>query len=405
MSNENGNGNATGGTAHGQQNVTLPLPAQQQPPPQAVPPFPVDLQDLQGLPLGRDLDPAYSMTDASPAVQLAHIEHTFSEGPFPFPSTPYHRLVHGAAPSQIREIEESPDDYFLAQLYGGGREHREQNPDVEADIELKMNAWALGNVQVFKVDSTTTTTRPFDGACIAIARVPRENTDARDFIKAKRVFSWAGGPHVIFHEVKPNTESWVLMDMVSSQRLSGDQAVLDQVLVHIKMVLAAHPAFVAFVNQIAQQAGFLGTTTTERTAELMSTWYVAFIPSIRLDTTTAAYQLRGMPPNIPTAAHRRLQSIIRDHADDFYRIGLTRFYTRKAAFDPCVLCRSENHPSHACPFPRIPGWFGLTADAIANRLRNLANAGGHGAGGNGIRGRGTFRGHVTRGRGGRGRGN
>ncbi|KAJ8095396.1 hypothetical protein PM082_023166 [Marasmius tenuissimus] len=367
-------------------------------PPPVVFPFPIDLCSLEGLPRGQDQDPTRNMTDAIPAVQLTHIEHTFSEGPFPLPMAAHFRLVYRVASLQVEEIECDPDNYAFAQFYGGGKRHRENYPDTEVDLENKINAWALGTVTVIRADSTVHSDKPFDGLSIAIVQIPKENTELKAFIMSRRVFSWAEGPHVLFHKVNPTAEAWPLIDMVSLQRLPSDQASLDRLLVHIKLILAFHPAMVAFVHQIAQNTGFLGTTTAERMAELMSTWYIVFIETTKLDTAASAYQLRGMPLNILTLTHRRLLSIIREHADDFYRLGLTHFCTRVPAFKPCLLCRSECHPSHGCPYPKIPGWFGPSLDTIRNWIREhtsigFAAAWGHGRGGWGIRGRGNFGGH------------
>ncbi|KAK1233234.1 hypothetical protein PQX77_003614 [Marasmius sp. AFHP31] len=369
-----------------------------QPPAPAVLPFPIDLRSLAGLPLGRDQDPTKNLTDAIPGVHLPHIEYSFSDGPFPRPTAAYYRLIYGIAASQVEEIEANPGAYRLAQFYGGGKRHRESHPNAEAELEEKLNSWGLGTFRVIKADSTVRTSKPFDGVCVAIVQLPEGNADARTFIESKRVFSWADGPHIIFHEVNPEAEAWPLMDMVSSQRLPGDQDTLDRLLVHVKVILASHPAMVAFVHQIAQPAGFLGTTTAERLAELMSTWYFAYIPSIKLDTTESAYQLRGMPLNIPTLVHRRLLSIIRDHADDFYRVGLTRFRTRTPAFKPCLMCRSESHPSHSCPYPRIPGWFGPSLETVLNWIREHQNIGHNPTRGRGRGGRGG--GFIGQGRGG-----
>jgi hypothetical protein len=65
----------------------------------------------------------------------------------------------------------------------------------------------------------------------------------------------------------------------------------------------------------------------------------------------------------------------------------------------CVWCKSNTHPAHACPFPKIPDWLGLVPTAASSALAQAESPTNRGRGCG--RGRGSGRG-PSRGRGGRG---
>lgn len=112
------------------------------------------------------------------------------------------------------------------------------------------------------------------------------------------------------------------------------------------------------------------------------------------------------PPNFTLKQYFDWTNILRSffYVSEDYGYGTAR---QDAQF-MCVGCKSFDHPTGLCPFPKIPGWFGpsITEDTNATLDNRSMFHHGQGSPNNNRGGRGTSRGHsrgAVRGRGWKGK--
>ncbi|KAK1217943.1 hypothetical protein PQX77_019382 [Marasmius sp. AFHP31] len=365
----------------------------------------VDVALLPEIPLGRELDPAFRKTNADQSIRPVGVQHPFGEGPYPAPTGAFHRLTRGTAQTQIDEITNSPEKYMTIQFFGGGNDHKAKHEYVEKTVAENINGWGRGMVKVKKADTPNDGKPkggPFDGPCFAILELEKENITLREFLSEHCVFSWEEGPHVFIKEVD-TSETWVIMDITSTQELPSDQTSIRTTFQHIVSKLLDHEPFLAAVNRLAPYIQFKGYTERERAWEYVNTWYMVYIPTTKHDgSEEGVYQIRGQPLPIPPKSHRNLLETICVHPNrDFFMMGLTRYSTIGAAFNACVWCRSDHHPSYLCPYPVQPGWYGPTRAQTIQTLKDVSSRNPR----NNTAGRGNSRpdnrGHRGRGSGGR----
>lgn len=99
------------------------------------------------------------------------------------------------------------------------------------------------------------------------------------------------------------------------------------------------------------------------------------------------------PPNFSLKQYFDWTSLLRDffYISEDYGYGTAR---QDAQFT-CVGCKSFDHPTGLCPFPKIPGWFGPSTAEETNATLDNRTMSHHGRGmqNNGRGGRGMTRGH------------
>lgn len=369
-------------------------------PPPFVFPDPYDMTDL---PSDRNLNPSIQQSQQGPERHVPADKATpFTRAVFPRIVIPYKLLVANLDAVIVEQIQQAaPDTYLAVVVFGAGNKFFREHPTCNADITAFIRTLGVGD----------------DLSNLSIAKaVPRNNPNQKRDFERPWTMVLGGAPqelkeYLVWHQtfaVHPELtfsvlpfdsglQSWVIMNISGDAVQEGDAAKRD-VLGKIKALLWHNPRFRAIADKSLAAVGIAGSCS-ERAYKATTSFEITYIESNNAQGIHAPiWQLTGRPLSSDPLLHEEFLASVRQQR---YWVGLHMLTIDKRIVD-CVWCKSNTHPAHACPFPKIPDWLGLVPTAASSPLAQAESPTNRGRGRG--RGRGSGRGRGGRGDANRGRG-
>ncbi|KAF8059883.1 hypothetical protein FPV67DRAFT_1674377 [Lyophyllum atratum] len=324
-------------------------------------PDPFSMVDL---PADEELNP-YIQTS-----QRGEMEHTpagnatpFTRSVFPRVVIPYKLLVANLDVHIVKKIEESPPDTYLAvsSLSSLG---------IGANPELTI----ARAVPRGKIDQKRDFERPWamvlEGA----------SDELKEFLIWQQTFAVSRDLAFSVVPFDKDLKSWVIMN-ISGDVVQPGEAAMHKALGGIKKVLWHDLRFRAIADKFCATKPFNLTYIESDNAQ---------------GTHAPIWQLTGRPLSSNPDVQEAFLNNVRNHR---YWVGIHMLVIDQRLVN-CVWCKSDTHPAHACPFPKVNDWLSPASTAASKALAQIdgSSARGRGRG----RGRGNGRGRGGRGNPGRG---
>jgi hypothetical protein len=358
---------------------------------------------MTDLPSDRNLNPSIQQSQQGPERHVPADKATpFTRAVFPRIVIPYKLLVANLDAVIVEQIQQAaPDTYLAVVVFGAGNKFFREHPTCNADITAFIRTLGVGD----------------DLSNLSIAKaVPRNNPNQKRDFERPWTMVLGGAPqelkeYLVWHQtfaVHPELtfsvlpfdsglQSWVIMNISGDAVQEGDAAKRD-VLGKIKALLWHNPRFRAIADKSLAAVGIAGSCS-ERAYKATTSFEITYIESNNAQGIHAPiWQLTGRPLSSDPLLHEEFLASVRQQR---YWVGLHMLTIDKRIVD-CVWCKSNTHPAHACPFPKIPDWLGLVPTAASSALAQAESPTNRGRGRG--RGRGSGRGRGGRGDANRGRG-
>ncbi|KAF8067088.1 hypothetical protein FPV67DRAFT_1228003 [Lyophyllum atratum] len=354
-----------------------------------------DAFSMIGLPADQEHNP-YSHTSQRGEMAHAPVDNAtpFTRSVFPRIVIPYKLLVANLDLHIVQKIEESPSDTYLAVVpHGAGNKYYRDHPNANTEILTFLNTLGIGSnselsiakaVPRGKIDQKRDFERPWamvlEGA----------STELREFLTWQQTFAVSRTLAFSVIPFDKDLKPWVIMN-ISGDAVQPGTAPMIKALGEIKKVLWHDPRFRAIADKCLAALNIAGSCS-ERVVKATTSFNLTYIESDNAQGVHAPiWQLTGRPLSSIHDVQESFLNIIRNHR---YWVGLHMLVIDNRIVN-CVWCKSDTHPAHACPFPKVDDWLGPIPSAASKALAQIDGAPARGRG----RGRGNGRG---RGRGGRG---
>jgi hypothetical protein len=359
---------------------------------------------MTDLPSDRNLNPSIQQSQQGPERHVPADKATpFTRAVFPRIVIPYKLLVANLDAVIVEQIQQAaPDTYLAVVVFGAGNKYFREHPTCNSDITSFIKTLGVGddlsNLSIAKavLRNNPNQKRDFERPwTMVLGGAPQE---LKEYLVWHQTF--AVHPELTFSVLPFNSglQSWVIMNISRDAVQKGDAAKRD-VLGKIKALLWHSPHFRAITDKCLATVGIAGSCS-ERAYKATTSFEITYIESNNAQGIHAPiWQLTGRPLSSDPLLHEEFLASVRQQ---HYWVGLHMLTIDKCIVD-CVWCKSNTHPAHACPFPKIPDWLGLVPTAASSALAQAespTNRGrGHGHGRGSGRGRGGC-GDTSRGRGG-----
>ena len=346
-----------------------------------------DPYDMMDLPSDRNLNPSIQQSQQGPERHvLADKATPFTRAVFPRIVIPYKLLVANLNAVIVEQIQQAaPDTYLAVIVFGAGNKYFREHPTCNADITSFTKMLGVGD----------------DLSNLSIAKaVPCNNPNQKCDFERPWTMVLGGAPqelkeYLVWHQtfvVHPELtfsvlsfdsglQSWVIMNISRDAVQEGD-AVKRDVLGKIKALLWHSPCFHVIADKCLAAVGIAGSCS--KCAYKATTLFeVTYIESNNAQGIHAPiWQLTRRPLSSDPLLHKEFLASV---CQQCYWVGLHMPTIDKCIVD-CVWCKSNMHPAHACPFPKIPDWLGLVPTAASSALAqaesptNRGQGHGHGCG-------------------------
>ncbi|GLB44701.1 putative RNase H [Lyophyllum shimeji] len=364
-------------------------------PPAYVYPDPSSMVDL---PTDEDQNPSIQTSQRGEMDHIPVDNATpFTRSVFPRVVIPYKLLVANLDSHIVEKIEESPPDTFLAVVaFGAGNKFFREHPNANSEVLTFLKTLGIGTNPDLSVARAVARNKPnqrrdFERPWTMV--LEGASDELKEFLVWQQTF--AVSRDLAFNVLPFDTglSSWVIMNISGDAVQPGDAA-KHKALGEIKKVLWHDPRFRAIADKCLAAQNISGSCS-ERAVKATNPFNITFIDSDNAQGVHAPiWQLTGRPLSSDPAIQEEFLLNIRSHR---YWVGMHMLVIDKRIVN-CVWCKSDTHPSHACPFPKVHDWLGPIPTASSNALAQIDSSSSRG------RGRGRGNGRGKRGRGDTGRG-
>lgn len=323
--------------------------------------FPDDAGDMTDLPTHRKENPHLQRSQSSTIVKKPTHRPPinamqFTTAPFPRLIIPYKDLVATMDENIKQVIDDEKGNYLAIVPFGAGRKH-----DREHGANFKKNLTDFLLSLGFQTDA-------FDIAQV----IPKTKTGrSNDFDKpwiwildclSKHLWgfmlwyqTFAVRPELTFSVIpfKENLKSWVITN-ITGGAVRDVESRKDEALGVIKKTLWHNEAFRRIVNDCLAEKKVEGSID-ERAFMATTSYELFFIENKDASgLDVPVWLLMGKPITEDEEKHREYLRIIR--TTKFF-VGLHALLLEKK-FVNCVWCKSDTHPGHNCPLPKVEDWNG-----------------------------------------------
>lgn len=341
-------------------------------------PDPFDMKDP---PLDAASNPSIQSTQRGDEPHTPSVSATFTRSVFPRIVTPYSKLVANLDQHIVDRINADPDNYLAIVPFGAGNSYYHEHPRANVDILAFIKSLGIG-------ESST-------DLSIAKASARNKPNSKRDFEKPwtmilsgaskelKSYLLWhqtfAVHPELTFNVLPfdKTIQSWVIMN-ITGDAVANTPEAKALALGAIKHCLWHNSSFRSLADRCLAAQKFAGSTSA-RAHRATTTFDLTFIDSHDSSGNEAPiWQLTGKPVTDDPNTHRQFIDLIRRQK---YYVGLHLLLIDKRIVE-CVWCKSNTHPGHACPFPKVEDWLGPIPDNAARfkqRIETNHKEGGRGS--------------------------
>ncbi|KAJ6559582.1 hypothetical protein B0H19DRAFT_1260289 [Mycena capillaripes] len=322
-------------------------------------------EDMTGLPTRAEENPHTQTSQRGEVPEVLpdanQLKVPFTLSIFPRIVIPYLILTQNMAEDQVEQIDE---DCLAVLPWNAGPKFYKENP------HTSVAAARLAEVAKF-LESL-----PFDTSAIETALPKAKHNQKRDFegpwpMLLKGADNDLTG-FLLWHQTfsintkltfsvvrfDKDVESWVVMT-ISGNAVRNTPIAKAKVLGAIKRRLWNNTPFVNFVNGVLGAAGVAGSGR-QRVVEATRMFNLTYVETDdQAGDHAPVFQLTAKPITSDPAQHRQ------------QAMGTG--------------CKSQMHPAHSCPLPKVPGWLGQVPD---NAARHAARVEQKKGGGNGNKGKG-----------------
>jgi len=328
--------------------------------------------DMTNLPTNADENPIYHKSQQGQPPTLPQLT-SIPRAIFPRVTIPFSTLVANLDEQLVKIVTEAPDDYIAIVVFGAGNKYFREHPT--ANLEVRRFIKSLG--------------LPDQDVTIAKPAPKNKPNQKRDFEQPWTMIMAGAEPELrnflLWHQtfvVTPTlafsalpfdkgVQSWVIMN-ISGDAVNDSQAAKNNALGVIKSHLWVDTKFRAFADRCLARLG-IGESTAERACLVTMTYDLTYIEAQDSQGNDAPiWQLTGKPITSDVERHREYLGIIRGGR---YLVGL-HFLEIKKRFVDCAGCKSDTHPAHMCPFPKVEDWMRPIPDNVERFLKRTEGSSG-----------------------------
>ncbi|KAJ6594781.1 hypothetical protein B0H19DRAFT_1366562 [Mycena capillaripes] len=340
-------------------------------------------EDMTGLPTRAEENPhtQTSQRGEVPAVlpDANQLKVPFTLGVFPRVVIPYSILTHNMAEDQVEQIDE---DCLAVIPWNAGPKFYKENPHANRDVAKFLESLQADTsaIEVALPKAKHKEKRDFEGPWPMLLKGADE--DLTNFLIWHQTFSVNSKLTFSVVPFDKKIESWIVMT-ISGDAVRDTPLAKAKVLGAIKRRLWNHTPFVNFVNGVLGAAGVAGSGR-QRVVEATRTFNLTYVETDdQAGDHPPVFQLTAKPITDDPAKHRQWLGLIRGMPGG-YVAGLHALLIDKRWVN-CTGCKSQMHPAHSCPLPKVPGWLGQVPD---NAARHVARIEQKKSGGSGTKGKG-----------------
>ena len=330
--------------------------------------------DMTDLPTQADENPIHHKSQQGEVPTLPQLTSTpFTRAIYPRITIPFSTLVANLDEQLVKVVSDAPDDFIAIVVFGAGSKFFRENPT--ANVEVRRFISSLGlpnqNVSVAKPapKNKPNQKRDFEKPWTMI--LAGAEPELRNFLLWHQTF--AVTPTLAFNALPfdKGIQSWVIMN-ISGDAVTDSQAAKNQALGIIKSHLWFNSKFRAFADRCLAALG-VGESQAERACLVTMTYDLTYIETKDSQGNDAPiWQLTGKPITADPDRHKEYLGIIRGER---YLVGV-HFLEIEKRFVDCAGCKSDTHPAHMCPFPKIEDWMGPTPDNVERFLKRTEGSSG-----------------------------
>jgi len=330
--------------------------------------------DMTDLPTHADENPIYHKSQRGEAPALPQLTSTpFTRTTFPRVTIPFSTLVANLDEQLVEIVTEAPDGYIAIVVFGAGNRYFREHPAVNLEVQRFIKSLGLPNQNVTVAKpapkNKPNQKREFEKPWTMI--MAGAEPELRSFLLWHQTF--AVTPTLAFSALPfdKGVQSWVIMN-ISGDAVNDSQAAKNNALGVIKSHLWFDPKFRAVTDRCLAMLG-VGESTAERACLVTMTYDLTYIETKDSQGNDAPiWQLTGKPITADVERHREYLGIIRGGR---YLVGI-HFLEIEKHFVDCAGCKSDTHPAHMCPFPRVEDWMGPTPDNVERFLKRTEGSSG-----------------------------
>ncbi|KAJ6544096.1 hypothetical protein B0H19DRAFT_1076260 [Mycena capillaripes] len=303
----------------------------------------------------------------------------FTLAVFPRVAIPYSVLTNNMAEDQVEQI----DVGCLAVLpWNAGPKFYKENPHANREVTKFLDSLPFDTsaIEVALPKAKHGQKRDFEGPWPML--LTGADDDLTEFLLWHQTFSVHTKLTFAVVRFDKELESWVVMT-ISGDAVRDTPLAKAKALGAIKRRLWNNTAFVNFVNGALGAAGVAGSGR-QRVVDATRSFDLTYIETDdQAGDHAPVYQLTAKPITSDPAQHRQWLGLIRGMPGG-YTAGLHALLINKRWVN-CTACKSQMHPGHSCPLPKVPGWLGQVPDNAARHAARIEQKKG---GGNGNKGKG-----------------
>ncbi|KAJ6564684.1 hypothetical protein B0H19DRAFT_1233492 [Mycena capillaripes] len=340
-------------------------------------------EDMTGLPTKAEENPhtQTSQRGEVPGVlpDANQLKVPFTLGIFPRVVIPYSVLTQNMAEDQIEQIDE---DCLAILPWNAGPKFYKENPHANREVAKFLESLPADTsaIEVALPKAKHNPKRDFEGPWPMLLKGADE--DLTKFLLWHQTFSV--NAKLTFSVVcfDKEIESWVVMT-ISGDAVRDTPLAKAKVLGAIKRRLWHNTPFVNFVNGVLGAAGIPGSGR-QRVVEATRSFSLTYVETDdQAGDHAPGFQLTAKPITSDPAQHRQWLAHIRGISGGCVA-GIHALLIDKRWVN-CTGCKSQMHPAHSCPLPKVPGWLGQVPD---NAARHAARVEKKKGGGNSSKGKG-----------------
>lgn len=306
--------------------------------------------------------------DLNPHLQTSHDEKyrpnpmpdfnalAFTMATFPRPVVPKATLLANLNKIQTDAIQAKPDDFVAILPTGSGALFFRENPAIARDLMefLSTLGVAAGDVEVVTPSAAVKQRDDFGPPYVLI--LTGASFELRSLLLYIQTF--AISPALSFHALPFDAPpSWFIMNISCETDLIQDtDASKLRVLAAVKSKNWGEPPWGRLVSQ-AWAESHPNTSKSPAECKHLATLSleVTYVDAVTLEGRKSPYfRLTGQPISDQPQIHRQWLTLMRGVT---YFVGIQQLKVFKRD-DDCRWCKSDDHPSWDCPYPRVEGWFG-----------------------------------------------
>lgn len=332
---------------------------------------------MTDLPTDVTLNPSIQSSQRGNKPHTPDISVTFTKAAFPRVVTPYSKLVANLDKHIVELIEAKPDDYLAVVPYSAGNSYYNEHPRANSEILAFIKSLCIGeatpNLSIAKASprNKVNTKRDFEKPWSMI--LSGASTELRTYLIWQQTF--ASHPDITF-SILPfdkSLQSWVIMN-ISGDAVANTPEAKALALGAIKHKLWHDSAFRSLTDRCLSIQKIVGSTSF-KAHHATTSFDLTFIESHDTHGNEAPiWQLTGKPISEDPVAQECFFKIIRQHK---YYVGMHALQIDKRIVE-CVWCKSNTHPGHACPFPKVEDWLGPKPDTVTRFQERFSSPGGRG---------------------------